>query len=272
MINLKKLSQKGLCEKLEVSPSTMNNWLKQNRNIPPEHLIPICEYLHVDLIWLLTGDTCKSVYPTNAESDKAKWKTQYEKLIYRNFIKLSEEQQQELINISALLLGVESSNPRASVSSILARSGKSKVIKTTRRARKPTSSISPIDEEVPKINMKVYDMPASAGKGDPLGDELYRIVAFNVDDVPTRANFGIRISGDSMTPKINNEDILWVAKQESVDDGEIGVFSFNNTAYCKKMKIDHKEKRQWLISLNPEYEPILIDEYDEFKIFGKILL
>lgn len=50
----KNKKQKDLAEKIGISTSTLSTWLSKNRDIPPEHLIPICEFFDISLEWLLT--------------------------------------------------------------------------------------------------------------------------------------------------------------------------------------------------------------------------
>lgn len=52
----KEFTQKGLCEFIKVPQSTMNNWLRMDRSIPAEYVIPISEYLNVSADYLLTGN------------------------------------------------------------------------------------------------------------------------------------------------------------------------------------------------------------------------
>jgi len=49
------LSQKGLAEKLEVSPSDLNRWLKGKRDLRDTRLPAIAEALEVSLDLLVTG-------------------------------------------------------------------------------------------------------------------------------------------------------------------------------------------------------------------------
>ncbi len=88
-------------------------------------------------------------------------------------------------------------------------------------------------------------------------------------EVPANADFGIRISGDSMEPQFINGQIVWVHQQETLSTGEIGIFCLDGNAYCKKLKDD--AEGLFLISLNIKYEPIKIKETDSFKIFGKVV-
>lgn len=48
--------KKQLAEKIGISESTLSTWLKKKRDIPPEYLLPICEFWNISLIWLLTGN------------------------------------------------------------------------------------------------------------------------------------------------------------------------------------------------------------------------
>ena len=54
--NDKSKKQKQLAEKIGISASTLSTWLSEKRDIPPEYLLPICEFWNISLIWLLTGN------------------------------------------------------------------------------------------------------------------------------------------------------------------------------------------------------------------------
>ena len=49
------LTQKQLSNHLSIATSTINNWIKLNRSIPAEYIIPICEFLNITPYYLLTG-------------------------------------------------------------------------------------------------------------------------------------------------------------------------------------------------------------------------
>ena len=55
---------------------------------------------------------------------------------------------------------------------------------------------------------------------------------------PEDTTFGVRISGDGMEPEFHDGQIAWVLQQESVANGEIGIFSLNGEAYIKKLQND----------------------------------
>lgn len=115
----------------------------------------------------------------------------------------------------------------------------------------------------------VYENAVSAGTGNFLVDSPKESVEVASDSIPENATFGVKISGDSMEPEFSNGQIAWVLKQESLENGEIGIFSLNGDAYIKKLQDD--ADGLFLISLNTNYAPIKVGENDRFDIFGKVV-
>ena len=120
------------------------------------------------------------------------------------------------------------------------------------------------DYERPRRYIKLYDIPVAAGFGEYLDSDAYE--DFEVDEtVPKEADFAVRVSGDSMTPRFVDGQIVFIKEQQVLDVGEIGIFELGGDAYIKKL--GHAE----LISLNPKYDPIEIGEFDSFHVFGKVV-
>ena len=67
-----------------------------------------------------------------------------------------------------------------------------------------------------------------------------------------------------MEPEFHDGQIAWVLQQESVANGEIGIFALNGEAYIKKLQND--KDGIFLISLNEK-----VGENDRLDIFGKVL-
>lgn len=116
--------------------------------------------------------------------------------------------------------------------------------------------------------IRLYDARVSAGRGNFLDSDYYTTI-----DVPSKdakgADFAVTVSGDSMEPMFHDHDMIYVHQQETLDDGEIGVFSLNDNAYIKKLKND--SDGTFLISLNQKYDPIPVHlDRDDFRIFGKV--
>ncbi len=117
-------------------------------------------------------------------------------------------------------------------------------------------------------SLPLYHISVSAGTGQFLDSDNYDLVEVG-EEVPMSANFGVRISGDSMQPRFINGQIVWVHQQQTINDGEIGIFLYNGDAYCKKFS--QKNGAVTLISLNTAYSPITIEEDSEFRVFGKVV-
>ena len=83
------------------------------------------------------------------------------------------------------------------------------------------------------------------------------------------ADFAIRISGDSMEPRINNGSIALIKQADILDDGHIGAFYYDGAVFCK---IFRKTKTEALLeSVNKKYPPIHLVENASFKIYGEVI-
>lgn len=115
----------------------------------------------------------------------------------------------------------------------------------------------------------IYENAVSAGTGNFLEDVPKKTIQIDASALPQFTSFGVRISGDSMEPEFMNNEIAWVAKQNTVASGEIGIFSLNGEAYIKKLS--DTEEGVYLISLNDKYAPIPIGENDRLDVLGKVV-
>lgn len=116
--------------------------------------------------------------------------------------------------------------------------------------------------------MRLFHLPVSAGTGQFLDSDAYDEIEVG-DEVPESADFGVTISGDSMEPLYVNGQTVWVHAQQTVSDGDIGIFYHNGEGFIKKL--GHDTSHTLLVSLNKKYEPRIIKEDDEFTIFGKVV-
>ena len=120
--------------------------------------------------------------------------------------------------------------------------------------------------EIRHINL--YTLRVSAGTGNFLDGDDYESIEAD-EFVPVDADFAVQISGDSMMPLIRDKQIVYVHRQDTLENGEIGIFSLDGNAYCKKLLKNKKETA--LISLNKKYDPIPITESNNLTVFGKII-
>ena len=122
---------------------------------------------------------------------------------------------------------------------------------------------------IPFRSIDIFENAVSAGTGNFLVDGPKETVRIDGSILPEDTTFGVRISGDSMEPEFHDGQIAWVLQQESVANGEIGIFALNGEAYIKKLQND--KDGIFLISLNEKYAPIKVSENDRLDIFGKVL-
>ena len=113
----------------------------------------------------------------------------------------------------------------------------------------------------------LYDLPVSAGTGQFLDSESYELIEVD-ETAPLSATFAVRVSGDSMTPRYVDRQIVYVKPQQTLAHGETGIFLLNGDAYCKVFSTEEGVR---LISLNRRYAPIEVSEFDELRIIGKVV-
>ncbi|MBR6115166.1 MAG: LexA family transcriptional regulator [Oscillospiraceae bacterium] len=116
--------------------------------------------------------------------------------------------------------------------------------------------------------LPLYRLAVSAGTGELLDGDGYDSVEVG-EEVSPLADFGVRIAGDSMEPRFVHGQIVWVRRQETLRRGEIGIFLYNGAGYCKRL--ERREGRVELVSINSAYPPIRVGVGDELRVFGKVV-
>lgn len=116
-----------------------------------------------------------------------------------------------------------------------------------------------------KLSMDYYNYPASAGTGNFLETELPEKIWVNETPEAEQADYVIPISGDSMEPTFHSGDRVFVAKDDALEEGDIGIFIVNGDAYIKELG------NKCLISHNKAYKPILLRSTDSVYCCGRVL-
>lgn len=112
----------------------------------------------------------------------------------------------------------------------------------------------------------LYMTRASAGTGNWLSDDIpAEWMTIPKNSLTEQADLMIKVCGDSMQPKFFDNDVLLIKNSPSILEGEIGIFILNGDSYVKKMG------KGELISLNPAYSPIKLNEFDDIRCVGKVL-
>ncbi len=88
------------------------------------------------------------------------------------------------------------------------------------------------------------------------------------------ADFCLRAKGDSMiNARIFDGDVLFVRKQDSVDDGEIAVVLIEDEATVKRVYYDRENGILTLVPENPTYKPMRFtgSRLNQIRIIGKVI-
>ena len=113
------------------------------------------------------------------------------------------------------------------------------------------------------IYMPLPIQPASAGTGELADDESVEHVPVLRNVWTSKADYALRVHGDSMEPDMYDGDLLLVRSQPAVELGEIGIFIHQSERYVKVFRGEYLE------SLNDEYEDIPFEE--DTRCIGKVI-
>lgn len=114
----------------------------------------------------------------------------------------------------------------------------------------------------PQINIVIRGY-VSAGTGEWLEETMEEV---SYEGVIPEHDFAVKVNGESMLPLFSDGEILFVKATSEARDGQIIICRVNSEAYVKKLSGNK------LLSLNKQYDDILISETDDFKIFGIVVL
>ena len=108
-----------------------------------------------------------------------------------------------------------------------------------------------------------------AGKPDPVTSDGTMSVRKVVRHLARGNRYVIRVTGDSMEPRIEHGDLVLVDYTKEPRPGNIVIALINGAAVVKKFL--RQKGRVILRSTNPKYSDIEIAEADQFVIAGVVL-
>lgn len=241
-IILKSIQKKGITEKqclveCNINTSFLTDWKNEKiKNPSIDKIIKLSEYLNIDLNYMLLG---KEVYINDLSDEEYSLLEMYNKVDKEDKIRIME---------------------RAKTLLELTEAAKQE------RENQQQNSISCSDEDsVDKMYVDLFDLPASAGTGVYMNNNAAEPI--EIDDTPEnrKANFAVRVSGDSMEPRFYDGDLVLVQSTPVIDPWDIGIFIYDGCGYIKKFDGNS------LISLNPKYKPIKIKDWDSFYCKGRVI-
>ncbi len=121
-----------------------------------------------------------------------------------------------------------------------------------------------------KLELPLAEASCPAGFPSPAEDYIEAQLDLNDHLIKNpAATFFVRVSGDSMqNAGIHDQDILVVDRSLEARDGKIVIAVIDGELSVKRLRIKHGKP-----SLQPEnsnYEPITIDQQNDFRIWGVV--
>lgn len=86
------------------------------------------------------------------------------------------------------------------------------------------------------------------------------------NEIPITANFGVRISGESMDPDYHDGDIVWIQRRNKLQHGEVGVFEYEGKYYFKRLRDRVGGTR--LQSIDANYPDIIVANPENMVTLG----
>jgi len=126
----------------------------------------------------------------------------------------------------------------------------------------------PAEEQTERV-LPLYSLAVSAGTGQFLDSDDFESVIVGAD-VPDAADYGVRVAGNSMEPRYQDGQTVWVQYRRTLRSGEIGIFLYDGNAYLKQLIVD--DGGVCLRSLNPEYSDIPVRSAGELRILGRVVM
>ena len=135
-----------------------------------------------------------------------------------------------------------------------------------------TENILNIDNIFP-VETKKIPLLGNIACGEPIfADEQFEFYVMVGTEI--KADFCLRAKGDSMIgARIDDGDIVFIRKQEMVEDGEIAAVLIGDETTLKRVYYDRKAGVLSLFAENPKFKTKRFsgDELNQIKILGKAI-
>ena len=125
--------------------------------------------------------------------------------------------------------------------------------------------ITPTPSDYAVCTLTLYKTPVSAGIGEYLDNSDATTIRVKKTEKVAMASYALRVNGNSMMPDYSDGDILIIKEQNTISDGELGIFICDGQGYFKKFGTDR------LISLNPDYEDLMLSDFSRSECVGLVL-
>ena len=141
-----------------------------------------------------------------------------------------------------------------------------------------------IDAEAERVHVQAAAAPvidlgtirhylySPAAGPDGLAEDDYEDIP-RTEDMPRGADFCVTLSGDSMEPYLHDGQMIFVARDRTVERLDVGVWYYQGGTYVKQL--DKREDAIYLLSANPDREAANIripyESEHDLRCYGKVL-
>jgi len=110
-----------------------------------------------------------------------------------------------------------------------------------------------------KLSVKYIPLIGLASCGVPREYALdgYEPVPVSID-IYRDGMYAVKAEGNSMSPKINHNNLVYCLPNETIDNGHIVHYTLNGESGIKKYKLNEKGDIISLVPINPDYDVITI--------------
>jgi repressor LexA len=246
----KKITNEQLAEMTGIPLSTLSKILAGFSDSPKlSNIVSICDALDCTIDYIVTG-VPENTNNYTLEPDEMRFIEDYRKLDRhgREILHAVLDKETERLTVEAYRSASES---------------KAKIIPE----EKVRGKFAPVRSTpgFSKRRIPLYSLPVSAGPGEYLDDSAAEEITIPGNEKTADADYALRISGNSMEPKYRDGDILLVENCDAVEVGEPAVFILDGSGYFKIFGGDR------LVSLNPEYGDILLNNFTEVRCGGRVI-
>lgn len=109
----------------------------------------------------------------------------------------------------------------------------------------------------------------SAGVGEYLDDNNEPFSVTVPAPVPDNYDYAFKINGSSMEPYYHDGQVVFIKKVGQYRDGQTVAAIYDGCAYLKRLAVDD-DGYATLVSLNPDYPNVRIDDKEGIKLLGVV--
>lgn len=136
-----------------------------------------------------------------------------------------------------------------------------------KQKKEEKSNVAYIYDESEFMMIPLYES-ISAGYGTDEAEFIEMIAVPGLKPNGT-TYYAVKVKGNSMEPKIPNGSIIIIKKDIVIENGEIGAFNLNEENLVKQKKLI--KDKLILHSFNLAFDDKVVNEFDDFKEYGKVV-